>query len=103
VLAVVFVAILRYGLRIPLRPFFAVTGTLLTVMAVSFAGQGVAELQAAGWVPATPLNLPALPALGVFPTVQTLAAQVVVAGAFLAALAWIFWLSPRPAYRRLRP
>jgi hypothetical protein len=54
-------------------------------------------------VPATPLNLPALPALGVFPTVQTLAAQVVVAGAFLAALAWIFWLSPRPAYRRLRP
>jgi high-affinity iron transporter len=97
---VVFVAIQRYGLRIPLRPFFAVTGTLLTVMAVSFAGQGVAELQAAGWVPATPLNLPALPVLGVFPTVQTLAAQLVVAGAFVAALGWIFWLSPRPALRR---
>jgi high-affinity iron transporter len=99
-LGVIYVAIQRYGLRIPLRPFFAATGTLLTVMAVSFAGQGVAELQAAGWVPATPLNLPALPALGVFPTVQTLAAQVVVAGAFLMAVGWIFWLSPRPALRR---
>jgi high-affinity iron transporter len=99
-LAVVYVAIQRYGLRIPLKPFFAATGMLLTVMAVSFAGQGVAELQAAGWVPATRLNLPALPALGVFPTVQTLAAQVVVAGAFLAGVAWIFWLSPRLALGR---
>ena len=100
ILALVYVAIRRYGLRIPLKPFFAATGTLLTVMAVSFAGQGVAELQAADWVPATHLNLPALPALGVFPTVQTLAAQLVVAGAFLAAVGWIFWLSPRPALRR---
>jgi high-affinity iron transporter len=99
-LAMAYVAMQRYGLRIPLRPFFAVTGVLLTVMSVSFAGQGVAELQAAGWMPATPLNLPALPALGVFPTVQTLAAQILVAGAFLGALTWIFWLGPPPALRR---
>ncbi|MDH3496191.1 MAG: FTR1 family protein [Gemmatimonadota bacterium] len=96
-LAALYVAMQRFGVRIPLKPFFAVTGALLTVMAVSFAGQGVAELQAAGWVPATPLSLPALPALGVFPTVQTVVAQLTVAAAFAAALIWIFWVRPRPA------
>jgi high-affinity iron transporter len=96
-LVVVYLAIQRWGLRLPLKPFFAVTGLLLTILAVSFAGQGVAELQAAGWVPASPLSLPAVPALGLFPTVQTLLAQVAVATAFAAALAWIFWLRPRPA------
>jgi high-affinity iron transporter len=64
-------------------------------MAVSFAGQGVAELQAAGWVPATPIRLPTLPALGVFPTVQTALAQVAITLAFVVALVWIF--------RRVRP
>jgi high-affinity iron transporter len=98
-LTVIYFAIQRWGLRMPLKPFFAVTGLLLTVMAVSFAGQGVAELQAAGWVPATPVALPAVPALGVFPTLQTLLAQLALASAFLAALAWIFWLGPRAPAR----
>jgi high-affinity iron transporter len=90
VLAAVYLAMRRWGVRIPVRPFFAVTGVLLTVMAVSFAGQGVAELQAAGWVPATPIRLPTLPALGVFPTVQTALAQGAVTLAFVVALIWIF-------------
>ncbi|HET7039295.1 MAG TPA: FTR1 family protein, partial [Gemmatimonadales bacterium] len=98
-LALLYLAIQRWGLRLPLKPFFAVTGLLLTVMAVSFAGQGVAELQAAGWVPATPVALPAIPALGVFPTLQTLLAQLLLAGAFLAALSWILWLGPRAGAR----
>ena len=88
-LAGIYLAMRRWGVRIPIRPFFAVTGVLLTIMAVSFAGQGVAELQVAGWVPTTPLRLPALPALGVFPTVQTLAAQSLIAIAFVVAVVWI--------------
>jgi high-affinity iron transporter len=90
VLTAVYLAMRRWGVRLPVRPFFAVTGALLTVMAVSFAGQGVAELQAAGWVPATPIRLPTLPALGVFPTVQTALAQAAVTLAFVVALIWIF-------------
>lgn len=85
----IYLAMRRWGVRIPIRPFFAVTGVLLTIMAVSFAGKGVAELQVAGWVPATPLRLPAFPALGIFPTVQTLGAQVAIAIAFVLAVAWI--------------
>jgi high-affinity iron transporter len=100
-LVVVYLAIQRWGLRLPIKPFFAATGILLTVLAVSFAGQGVAELQAAGWVPSTPIPVPAVPVLGVFPTVQTLLAQVGLGAAFLAALSWILWLGPRAAARRV--
>ena len=92
----IYLAMRRWGVRIPIRPFFAVTGILLTIMAVSFAGKGVAELQVAGWVPTTPLRLPAFPALGVFPTVQTLGAQAGIAIAFVIAVVWI----ARPAATR---
>jgi high-affinity iron transporter len=87
----------RWGVRIPLRPFFGVTGVLLTVMSISFAGQGVAELQGVGWVPATPVHLPALPALGIFPTLQTLGIQAFVGLGFLGAVTWILWAGRREA------
>ena len=69
-------AIFKLGLRMPLKYFFGVTGTLLYIMAFIFAGTGINQLQAAGWVPATPLNFPpAVPLLGIYPTMETLAAQ----------------------------
>lgn len=91
VLIGVYIAIQRYGLRLPLRPFFAVTGILLSMLAVSFAGQGVAELQAAGWLSATPVpGMPSIPAIGLYPTIQTLTAQGIVLAAFGVAASWIF-------------
>jgi high-affinity iron transporter len=48
-LAVTF-AIFKLGLHIPLKYFFGVTGTLLYIMAFIFAGTGINQLQAAGWV-----------------------------------------------------
>jgi high-affinity iron transporter len=101
VLAALYVAMQRYSVRIPLKPFFAATSALLYVMAFSFAGQGVAELQEVGWIGVTPLDwFPALPALGLFPTMQTALSQLVFAVALLAALAWVFWLEPRVARAR---
>ena len=98
VLCVVYYAIQRYGVKLPLKPFFGVTSALLYVMAFSFAGQGIAELQEAGYVPATPIRwAPTLPALGIFPTTQTLVIQLALALALVAALAWIFWLEPKKA------
>lgn len=44
-LVVVYVAIDRFGMRLPLKPFFAVTSAMLYYMAFVFAGQGIAELQ----------------------------------------------------------
>jgi high-affinity iron transporter len=77
-------AIFKIGLRIPLKYFFGITGTLLYIMAFIFAGTGINQLQAAGWVPATPLEFPpAVPLLGIYPTMETLVAQAVVLCAFI--------------------
>lgn len=83
-------AILKLGLRMPLKYFFGATGTLLYIMAFIFAGNGVKELQAALWVPTTPLSIPeAIPVLGIHPTVETLTAQGLMLCAFLAATFWM--------------
>jgi high-affinity iron transporter len=88
-LAVTF-AIFKLGLRIPLKYFFGATGTLLYVMAFIFAGTGIKELQAAGWVPSTPLRFPPqVPLVGIYPTVETLAAQGVMLCAFIATSLWL--------------
>ncbi len=75
------------SLRLPLRPFFQVTGGLLFTMAVVFAGNGVFELQSSGILKSTPLALlgSGLPAIGVYPNVQALSVQaLLLAGAMLA-------------------
>ncbi len=83
-------AILKLGLRIPLKYFFGATGTLLYIMAFIFAGNGIKELQAAGWVPSTPVSFPLqVPLLGIYPTVETLAAQALMLLAFVATSIWM--------------
>ena len=100
VLCLVYYAIQRWGMRLPLKPFFGVTSALLYLMAFSFSGQGIAELQEAGIVPATHVSwVPSVPALGIFPTTQTLSIQLLLAIAVVGALAWVFWLEPRTARR----
>jgi high-affinity iron transporter len=71
-------AIFKYSVRLPIGPFFAVTSVLLAAMAVIFAGQGIAALQEAGQVPISSVDFVRVPALGIFPTVQSLGMQVAV-------------------------
>jgi high-affinity iron transporter len=83
-------ATFKFGLRLPLKYFFAGTGTLLYIMAFIFAGTGINQLQAAGWVPATPLEFPpAVPLLGIYPTMETLAAQALLLCVFIASSLWM--------------
>ncbi len=88
VLTLVYVGVSRFGVRLPLRPFFAITGVFLYVMAVVFAGRGIAELQEGGIIGTTVLPwAPRVPWLGVYPTVQSLLAQGVLVIAFVVAMA----------------
>ena len=89
-----YLAIHTFGLRMPTRPFFAITSAVLYYMAFVFAGKGIAELQAAGVIGVSPVDwAPRLPQFGVYPTVQTLALQ----GLLLAlALVAIIWTQRRP-------
>jgi high-affinity iron transporter len=92
----VYVAINRFGVRLPLKPFFAATSFFLYYMAFVFAGTGIAELQAGGFVSLTPVSwAPRIPALGIHPTAETLAAQSMLAALALVALLWTFAIGPR--------
>jgi high-affinity iron transporter len=96
VLIGVYVAINRFGVRLPLKPFFGVTSAFLYAMAFIFAGKGIAELQAGSLVSTTYVAwAPNIPALGIFPTRETLLAQGVLLALAAAALAWTFLIAPR--------
>jgi high-affinity iron transporter len=80
--------IFRFSVRLPLRLFFAVNSVLLYVLAIVFAGKGVAALQGAGKLPVTAINFPAIDVLGVYPNLQALGLQLVLiasAAIFVAA------------------
>jgi high-affinity iron transporter len=95
-LVAVYIGIEKFGLRVPIRPFFAVTGAMLSYMAFVFAGQGIAELQAGGYVGLTPVAwAPRVPYLGIYPTVQSLSVQAAIVLAVLVALVWTFAFQPR--------
>ncbi|HLW70342.1 MAG TPA: FTR1 family protein [Candidatus Binataceae bacterium] len=94
-LAVTFVALRKLTYMIPIGAVFSVTSILLYAMAVVFTGQGVASFQESGVVNATFVSgVPTVAMLGLYPTVQTLAAQAVL---LLLALGALF----RPALCRV--
>ena len=76
-LAVIAALIQASSVRLPIRPFFKATGFALFAMAVIFAGNGVFELQSAGWIKVTPVSWVGLgvPMLGIHPNLQTLVIQ----------------------------
>jgi len=92
ILAVIFTLFWKYGIKIPLRPFFAVTSVLLYYMAFVFMGKGIRELQEGGVVSITVLpGWPHVDTMGIFPSVETLLAQLTLLVLFAFALLKTFW------------
>jgi high-affinity iron transporter len=99
--------------RLPYKRMLVVTGVLISLVLVVLVGNTMRTLQGVGWVPITPLNFD-LPLwmgtwLGVFPTVETLAAQ---AGALLFVIGSYFLAErvrkrnvsrSRPSVRKVEP
>jgi high-affinity iron transporter len=93
VLGVVAWAMLRFSRKLPITQFFQWSAILIAVLAVVLAGKGVGALQEAGVIGVTPLaGVPRITVLGLFPTVEAIAAQV----ATLAALLVGFRSAARP-------
>lgn len=86
-LAIIAWLVCRYSARLPWWLLFSLSSLYLAVLAVIFAGKGVAALQAAGQLPTDPLPISGIPALGIYPSVQGLALQsllvVVIVASFL--------------------
>ncbi|MEO8333884.1 MAG: cytochrome c/FTR1 family iron permease [bacterium] len=91
-LAIIFTLFYRYGVRIPIRRFFAVTSVLLYYMAFVFAGKGVRELQEGNAIPLTTIRgFPHIEWLGLYPSWQGLLMQLVLLLLFAFALLKTFW------------
>jgi high-affinity iron transporter len=76
---------LTFGLqrRLPYRKMLVATGLLLGVVLLVMVGENIQEMQQAGWIATTPVNI-AIPGwmglwFAVFPNVQTIVAQVAAA------------------------
>ncbi|MEO1968482.1 MAG: cytochrome c/FTR1 family iron permease [Sphingomonadaceae bacterium] len=78
VLALIAWAMLRYSRSLPIGTFFRYSAWLMAILTVVLAGKGVAALQEAGWIDIAPLaEMPRISILGVFPTWQSVLAQIV--------------------------
>ncbi|MGH7294032.1 MAG: FTR1 family protein, partial [Polyangiaceae bacterium] len=86
-LALVF-AVSRLGLRLPMVTLFKASTVVLVVTAVVLLGQGIHSLEEVGLLPSRPLAFVRLDFLGIYPDRLSLLAQLVVA---LAPLAWMAW------------
>jgi high-affinity iron transporter len=100
-LVIVFVLFYRFGVKIPMRTFFAATSLLLYYMAFVFAGRGIRELQEGNVLSMTPLrHVPDIGWLGLFPTVETVAIQSVLLVLFAFALIKTFVFTTAPLSSR---
>ncbi len=80
VLVVLYLAITKLSVRLPLKPFFTFTSILMFVMCISFMGKGVFELQEAGLIDRTSvtwMNGFNIELLGFYDRYETLIPQVV--------------------------
>ncbi|WP_228066431.1 FTR1 family protein [Superficieibacter sp. 1612_C1] len=82
--------IMRYSVvRLPLKPFFMFTGSLMYLMAFVFAGKGVLELvEGKLFQPTLIPGVPEISWLGIYPWLETLLPQVALLIAALVAL-WV--------------
>jgi high-affinity iron transporter len=88
VLAVVAFWMLRVSKRLPIGQFFSISSILIAALAVVLVGKGIAALQEAGWVAQTLIDAPRIDWIGVYPTAQSLFAQLAVA--VIAAIGFYF-------------
>ncbi|MDA2934318.1 FTR1 family protein [Acidobacteria bacterium AH-259-D05] len=88
----------KFGIRIPLKPFFSFTGILLGLLAFVFAGYGIRELQTIGWIKETPLLwMGAFPFFEIRPTLETCVLQFGILLSIL--LGWLQLTRPLTADR----
>jgi high-affinity Fe2+/Pb2+ permease len=93
--AAVFTLILL-GRRLGPGTRLATVGPLAAAAAAVLAGDGMRALQQAGAMTIRPLGLPRIDWVGLYPTVETIAAQAVVLAAFVVLGALAVAAHPRP-------
>ena len=96
ILALVAILLLRSSARLPISQFFAFSSALVAILATVLMGKGVAALQKVGVFANTPIGIPRIDLLGLYPSVQTLLAQLLILAVVVASVAYNV-RSQRPA------
>ena len=83
VIAIIFVLMRYFSVRLPIKPFFLAMSILMSLMCISFLGAGVKELIEGGLISATNLGWfqqsELLNVLGIYPIAETLFPQIILA------------------------
>lgn len=92
--------LLRTSARLPIGQFFAVSSTLVAALSVILAGKGIAGLQEAGLVHVNSMAIPRIDLLGIYPSWQTVLAQLAVLLVVVVAFAINFRSARQPTMRQ---
>ena len=96
----------RLGRRLPLRVLFGLTMGIGAYLSIAFLGNAVRELQVLdivpytsmlGTVPRLDINLATM--TGIYPTLETVVAQLVLLSVYLSAFTYVLILQPKKARR----
>lgn len=102
VLLLLYYLVRKLGRKLPLRALFGLTMGVGAYMSITFLGNAVRELQILDIVPYTSL-LGVVPRLdinlatmtGIYPTLETIVAQVILLGIYLVASLYVLVMKPR--------
>jgi high-affinity iron transporter len=95
-LAILSVLFYRFSVKIPVKEFFLVTGLLLYYMVFSFVGKGLSELQEGNLISITVINkIPEIDLIGLYPTLETTLAQLIVLLLWIGAVVYSFYSRPK--------
>lgn len=97
-LLLVAVWMLRYSKKLPIGQFLSVSSILVAVLAVVLIGKGIAGFQEAGIINIHSLPIPRLSLLGVFPTLESVVGQLVIAILAFAG----YYLNTQPEKKTLK-
>ncbi len=101
-LAGIYYLISKLGMKIPIKWFFAVTSVFLYFMAFVFMGKGLHELQMGEQLSLTAADFaPEISWLGMYPSWETFAGQMVLALAYIVALLYTFVFKPEAENKQL--
>lgn len=90
-LALIFFLMQRGALRIPIGPFFKVTSAFMFILAVTFLGGGLKELQEADVISTSVIEavpVPSIDLLGLYPTYETIVPQILLIAAAVAMVSY---------------
>lgn len=66
-------------MKLDTRKFFILTNIILNITAVALLGKGIVELQEAGLIPISIIDIPHIDIIGIYPTIQTTVPQLILA------------------------